>query len=355
MELNAVIVLGTSEAAQDEYWSGHLIPTFEILGKPVVDHVIDRLQRFGVDAITVITPEETRKRRKGVSQVTAAPDQVWRSAETVFNLYAQLGAEVVVVLRMGAYLEFDLDHILHFHHESKNRVTRVVGAHGRSLDFAVIDASRRNDAAFLFRTQLRETRVPAAEYRFNGYSNLLREIADVRRLAQDALMLDCELRPAGEQIKPGVWVGDGARIDRYARLVAPCYVGAGCEVEAGAVVTRMSAVERDSQIDVGTMVENSNVLPLSYIGPGLDICHSVVGYSRVANLTRKATVSVADPRLTAELPSSPIVRTLGSYADAITRAAASLMASFKRSAPREDAGKVEHAPAVVEKSRAAVR
>jgi NDP-sugar pyrophosphorylase family protein len=358
MELKAVIVLGSSEPAQDEHWSGRLIPTLEVLGKPVVDHVIDRLQRFGVDAITVITPQELelRKRRKGISLVSAAEDQLWRSAEAVFNLYAQLGAEVVLVLRMGAYLEFDLDHILHFHHESKNRVTRVVDEQGRSLDFAVIDASRRNDAAYLFRTQLRETRVPAAEYKFSGYCNPLREIADVRRLTQDALMLDCELRPAGEQIKPGVWVGEDAKVDKSARLVAPCYVGAGCEIEAGAVVTRMSAIERESQVDLGTMVENSNILPLSYVGPGLDICHSVVGHSKVANLTRKATVAVGDPKLTAELPSSALVRSLAGYADAFTRAAAALITSFsfKRSASREDTGKVEHAP-VVEKSRAAVR
>jgi hypothetical protein len=105
------------------------------------------------------------------------------------------------------------------------------------------------------------------------------------------------------------------------------------------------------------MVENSNVLPLSYIGPGLDICHSVVGYSKVANLTRKATVAVADPKLTAELSCSALARTVGSSVDALTRAAAALVASFtsKRTASREDTGKVEQAPAVVEKSRAAVR
>jgi NDP-sugar pyrophosphorylase family protein len=358
MELKAVIVLGSAEPAQDEHWSGHLIPALEVLGKPIVDHVMDRLQRFGVDTITVIYPQgaEPRKPRKGVSVVTASPDQLWRSAETVFNLYAQLGAEVVVVLRMGAYLEFDLDHILYFHHENKNRVTRVVDEHGSSLDFAVIDASRRNDAAYLFRTQLCETRLPASEYKFNGYCNPLREIRDARRLTQDALMLDCELRPAGDQAKPGIWVGEGAKIDKDARLVAPCFVGPGCKVEAGAVVTRMAAIERDSQVDIGTVVENSNILPLTYVGPGLDICHSVVGYSKVANLTYNSTVAIADPQLTAALPSSAFVRTIGGYAETLTRATAALITSFsaKRSAAG-DTGNVERAPAVTEKSRAAVR
>jgi carbonic anhydrase/acetyltransferase-like protein (isoleucine patch superfamily) len=187
--------------------------------------------------------------------------------------------------------------------------------------------------------------VPSEDYVFSGYVNRLREIADLRRLTQDALMLDCELRPAAEQTKPGVWVGEGAEVSQDARLVAPCFIGAGAKVQSGAVVTRLSAIERHAEIDLGTVVEDSNILPLSYVGPGLDICHAVLGYSKIASLSRNATVALCDPQLAAELSSSRFVRAVGGYAETVSRAAAAVITSFsaKRNAQPADAASVEHA------------
>ena len=357
MELKAVVLVGSTDP-QAERWSAHPIANLEVLGKSIADHVIDRLQRFGVDSVTLIAAPGMWERaaRRGVNVVTAAPDQQWRSAETVFNLYAQAGAEIVVALRLGPYVEFDLEQILHFHHERKNRVTRVVAGDGASLEMCVIDASRRNDAAYLFRSELHDTRVASEDYVFSGYVNPLREIGDVRRLTQDALMLDCELRAEAEQIKPGVWVAEGAEISRDARLVAPCYIGAGAKVRSGAVITRMSVVERNAEIDLGTVVENSSVLPLSYVGPGLDVCNAVLGYSKIASLARNATVAVCDPKLTAELSPSRVVRAVGGYAETLSRAAGAVMTSFsaKRNAEPGETANVEHAPRL-EKSRAAAK
>jgi NDP-sugar pyrophosphorylase family protein len=364
MEIKAVVLVGNTDPQADsqfERWSNHPIAHLEILGKPVVDHVIDRLQRFGVDSVTLIATPGTLDRgaRRGVNVVTAAADQLWRSAETVFNLYAQAGAEIIVALRMGPYVEFDLEQILYFHHERKNRVTRVIESDGTPLDMCVIDASRRNDAAFLFRSELKETRVVSEDYVFAGYVNRLREVGDLRRLTQDALMLDCELRPDAEQIKPGVWIGNDAEVSKDARLVAPCFIGAGAKVQSGVVITRMSTVERHAEIDLGTVVEDSNVLPLSYVGPGLDICHAVLGYSKIASLPRNATVAVCDPKLAAELSSSRFVRAVGGYAETLSRAAAAVITSFsaKHNAEPSDAANVEHAsrPTITEKSRAAAK
>ena len=356
MELKAILIQGGSPQ-NTETWAEQALSNIDVLGKPVVDHIADRLRRGGVDSITLVTSYPTSgKPRRGMNIVNAAPEQLWRSAETVFNLYAQTGAEIVLAIRVGAYLEIDLDSLLHFHHDRKNRVTRVVGSDRESLDFAVIDASRRNDAAYLFRTQLQQTRLPADEFEFRGYCNSLRDISDLRRLTQDALMLDCEIRPDGNEVKPGVWVGEGANIAKDARLVAPCFVGAGAKVHAGAVITRMSSVERNAEIDLGTMVENSSVLPLSYIGPGLDIAHSIVGYSKVANLPRNATVAICDPKLTAELSPSAFVRNVGAFAETLTRAAATVVGSFtsKHTAPQVDTTSVEPAPAA-EKTRAVAK
>lgn len=359
MELRAILIQGGSPQPQCEQWAGQQISNLEVLGRPVLDHIVDRFQRFGVDSVTVVTSESAPigRPRKNVNFVTAAPDQLWRSAETVFNLHAQTGTEIVIAQRVGAYVEIDLDSLLHFHHENKNRITRVVSESGQALQLTVIEASRRNDAAYVFRNQLLDTRVAGRDYRFTGYLNPLQQISDVRRLTQDALMLDCEIRPAGLEIKPGVWVGEGADIAKDARLVAPCFIGAGVKVRTGAVITRMSSIERSAEIDIGTMVEDSSILPLSYVGTGLDICHSVLGYSKVASLTRNATVAICDPKLTAELSPSAFVRRVGGYAEVLSRAVGAIMTSFtsKHTAQPAETATVAHEAAVTEKSRAAAK
>ena len=123
-----------------------------------------------------------------------------------------------------------------------------------------ISASRRNDAAFLFRHRLTEFRVLPAKYLYNGFVNRMRHASDLRRLTCDVLLERTELRPVGKQIRPGVWAGRGVRVERGARVVAPAYLGEGARIRAAAVVTRGSSVGHHAEIDCGTIVDASSVL-----------------------------------------------------------------------------------------------
>ena len=99
------------------------------------------------------------------------------------------------------------------------------------------------------------------------------------------------------ELKPGIWVGDGARIHRKARIVAPAFIGAYSKIRASALITRGSAIEHHAEVDCGTVVENSTVLPFTYVGAGLDVMHSVVGFRRLAHLVRKVEVEISDAKL----------------------------------------------------------
>ena len=99
-------------------------------------------------------------------------------------------------------------------------------------------------------------------------------------------------------------------IHRDARIVAPAYLGAYARVRALAVITRGSVVERNSEIDCGTVVENSTVLPFSRIGAGLDVSFSVVGFRHIFHLQREVAVEIADERLLDMASTSVTVRAL---------------------------------------------
>ncbi len=106
----------------------------------------------------------------------------------------------------------------------------------------------------------------------------------------------------GRQIRPGVWAGPGAQIEREARIVAPAYIGAGAKICKSAVITRGSNVERNAFVDCGTVVENASVLPSSYVGAGLDV--SMLSSASVASRTlhRKIEIEVHDRSLLAPAP-----------------------------------------------------
>ncbi len=73
-------------------------------------------------------------------------------------------------------------------------------------------------------------------------------------------------------------------------------------------------VEHHAEVDCGTVVENSTILPFTYVGAGLDVMHSVVGFRRVAHLVRNVEVEIHDDKLVGMIPFSAVSRLAGSTA-----------------------------------------
>lgn len=323
MDVRAILLIAPPAEGQAEEFAGVPVALLDVLGKPMVQRVAERLRRQGVDEIAVIAANvpgafaadalasARAQAPAGVKWHVTAPDDVWRAAEQTFSEFAQDGAEVVLALRLGPYAELDFDHLVQFHLDSGARVT-AAARDGVEFGVFAISASRRNDAAFLFRHQFTECRVPCTQYPFHGYRNALASAHDLRELARDGLLLRNDLRPAGRELKPGVWVGAGARIDRGARVLAPAFIGARVIIRSAAVITRCSAVERYSEVDCGSVVDETNVLPFTYIGAGLDVSRAVAGFRRVINLKRNAEVQFSDRRLLGMISIHAPVRALGS-------------------------------------------
>ena len=318
MEIRAVVIVGGAKGYAERI-GGVPIVMLDVLGRAVLDRMIDRLQQQGISSIAVVgeVSDQINAARRPNVTYTYSSGSPWRAAEAAFTEQAQ-AADVVVVLRLGGYLELNLEQLLQFHLDNAARVTAVVDPQGALLDHFVISASRRNDAAFLLRSELKQFRSGCVNYSFSGYTNRLRTAAGLRQLAIDAFTGDNHLEPAGRQIRPGVWVADGARVQRGARLLAPCFVGANAKVRAHAVITRCSTVEHSACVDYGVVVENSSILPYTSIGAGLDIVHSVVGFRRVAHLVRHVEVEITDPKLIDAAHAAAPIRALAQAASLAT-------------------------------------
>jgi NDP-sugar pyrophosphorylase family protein len=351
MDVKVILLTGNLGESECEGFAEVPFTLLEALGRPVLDYTVERLRRAGLNSSDMCVLGNLRpaaaaysKRvvsRLGLSWTNYSGASLVRAAEGKFSEYAQKGAEVIVVVQAGVYAEIDYESFIQFHLESHNRVTCASDQEGLVGVFA-ISPSRRNDAAYLFRHNLQACRTTSIPYLTSGYVNRLQNAADFRRLICDAFAQENEVRPLGRQVRPGIWVGAGARIEREARVVAPAFIGAGAKVCKSAVVTRGSNIERNAYLDCGTVVENASVLTGCYVGAGLDVTHAVIGFRRIAHLNRKIEIEVHDRRLLAPAPKAAAWRVAG-----MTAAAMEHVTNGFRNAPATAPAEPEPLPEIV--------
>jgi hypothetical protein len=273
---------------------------WNLVGESILQRTAQRLRAAGARLITVVHNEEQ-----------AANDGKSNGWEKTFLEYVRTGVERVLLISLDAYAEFDLDHILRFHREAHCPVTHVADEDG-PLGISVIESKCVAEDAVQFRRRLSAFASCSSTYEFSGYVNRLKGVAEYRQLVQHALLGICQARPVGKEVRPGIWLGDGARISSKARLLGPCYIGAHTKVRAGALVARQAAIEQNCEIDCGTVVENSSILPRTYLGPGLHVSQSVVSGSRLVHLGRNLDVELGETGLLGRTGPSSSLRILES-------------------------------------------
>lgn len=289
--------------------SGHSFPTIplacvEILGQSVLARQIADLQRTTSDAITVLAENGIAAFHSCVEQAASDVqvkwvEDVWCSATQTLRTYKDCNIETTLILRAGAYAEFDAKEILEFHRAQGRTITRAFVA-AVPLHFWVVATDRAAETEDLRRYLAAPD--PAC-YALCGYVNRLAHPRDLRRLVIDSFSSRCRLHPAGTETRPGVWIADGAHVHRKARIVAPAFLGLGSKIEEKCLITRGCNVESNAEVDYGTVVEDSSVLANSYVGIGLDITHSIVDGRHLHNLKRDVTLEIADAGIVRRLAS----------------------------------------------------
>ena len=118
-------------------------------------------------------------------------------------------------------------------------------------------------------------------------SSAIRSVSEADILASNRIALNGQypgLYFYGRSIKPGVWIGRGARIDSRASLQAPCYVGEDVRVQAGCTIGPNTTVGKDCVVERGATVARSVLAPGTYVGPDLDLLDSLVDGNRLFNV-----------------------------------------------------------------------
>ncbi|HZD96135.1 MAG TPA: hypothetical protein VE133_17880, partial [Candidatus Sulfotelmatobacter sp.] len=187
MDIRGLLLVNTGDIREGDlaFLASDPLGAIEVAGKTPLERMAERLQQYGISPVTMIVERNSQSAADGnhrgdsFASVNSSADRFWRTAENAFNDMAQAGAELVVLVRLGAYAEIDFERLVQFHLDCGSRVSQV-SHEGSTLDIFCISASRRNDAASLFRSQLSRCRSECPTMEHSGYVNDLSNPHDFR-------------------------------------------------------------------------------------------------------------------------------------------------------------------------------
>jgi len=168
--------------------------------------------------------------------------RAWATAGSMLGQYGKGRNRFVAGLEVTWSLI--AEEMFEFHRQQRQASTRAF--HGqRALDLWVVDSKpSANAQVILISGHCRDAhRGLSARW----VRNPLAHARDLRRLVVDALQGRCQLSPVGREIKPRVWVDDGARLHRRARVIAPP-TSAGLRALEDTLITRFSNLESFCQV-----------------------------------------------------------------------------------------------------------
>jgi hypothetical protein len=304
--LGAIVVLGKEDGCRSltatNNNDGALSPSlagFDVVGRSTAERIIERFVRADVDVVSVL--QECKTTFPAKPSFTAFENVECNTVEDSnaaihqkLREYARDGIEHSFLLFGTIYAETDLLDLFYFHREARQIATRTINREG-ILDMWVLDC-RKAQASHLPELLL-QPKTSSSSYFIREYVNRMRHPRDLRTFATDLLQGHCMARPSGREVKRGIWIDDGAEVHRWARIVAPAYIGRGSKIMEDSLITRCSNVEKECSVDYGTVIEDSSILQNTEIGICLDVCHAIANANRLLSLARDVLVEISDPRV----------------------------------------------------------
>ena len=277
------------------------LASVELLGRSVLDRTLDRLRAAGIAAVSVARIAEP------VCANASAPLTPWLQETNAIVQMRQQRLDAALIVALGAYLEFSPADLIQFQRQQGAAVVQGCDEMGK-LPMWLVAFEQMPESAEL--KKYLDAASPVLSP-LGGYVNRLEDLHDLRRLAVDGLTSRCGCKPVAVEVRPGVWMAQGAQVERGARIVAPAFIGRAAKVAEQCLITRCSNLENHSQIDYGTVIEDSSVLAGTYVGIGLDLCHSVVNGRELANLRHDVTLDISDPAILRQVHENRMRRSTG--------------------------------------------
>ena len=315
-------------------------PMIPILGKPVMEYLIEHLVKYGVDKIMVNVSYLHQKIEEYFGEGQRFGAQIGYSFEGFINDEREVCPEPIgsaggikkiqefggffdettLVICGDALIDLDL-HAALFEHRNKGAMASVItkevpleksseygmvvaDADGRILSFQEKPAPNEalstfastgiyilepevfefipKDQVFDIGSHLFPLLVQAgvpffAQKRFFNWIDI-GNVKDFWSVSQSVLRGEvAQITMPGSEIRPGVWAGLNTRIDwANTTITGPVYVGSGTSIEAGSTITGPTWIGHGSQICAGAEITRSILFEYTRVSPDTQMTELVV-------------------------------------------------------------------------------
>ena len=322
--MKAVIMAGGEGTRLRPLTSNHPKPMIPIANRPMMEHIVQLLQRHGFDEIVVTVAFLANAIRNyfgdgsefGVRMVYATEETPLGTAGSVRNAMDELD-ERFLVISGDVLTDIDLSAIVSFHAERGALATIGLTAVENPLEFGIVITNEDgtierflekpgwgqvfsdtvNNGIFVLEPEifdfipdgrpvdfssevfpaLLDERKPLYGFVCDGYWEDVGTLEAYVSAHKDVLDRKVDLDVPGFRMEAGVWLGEGAEIHPLARVEGPAVIGTNTRVEAGARLGPYTVLGNNvmvqTDVDLERVISHDNV----YLGRGVHLRGTVVG------------------------------------------------------------------------------
>ena len=114
-------------------------------------------------------------------------------------------------------------------------------------------------------------------YVMDEYWTDVGNLTEYRNGIRDALDGKIKICIPGEQIKPGIWVGKGAKIEKNVQLKAPAVIGCNCFIGRNALIGEYTTIADNCRILSGAKIKNSILWSNVEVSKNVDLDNCIIG------------------------------------------------------------------------------
>jgi mannose-1-phosphate guanylyltransferase/phosphomannomutase len=323
--MKAVVMAGGEGTRLRPMTSSMPKPLLPIVNRPIMEHVLRLLKRHGFTE-TVVTVQFLAALVRnyfgdgedlGMSLQYATEQTPLGTAGSVKNAQHLLRDDSFIVISGDALTDIDLTELVKFHHDRDALVTVCLARVPDPLEFGItiIDEDSRvqrflekptwgqvfsdtvNTGIYVMQPEvldhvaagevvdwsgdvfpkLLEEGLPVFGFVAEGYWEDVGTHESYLQAQADVLTGKVDVEIGGFEVSPGVWIGEGAAVDRDAVLKGPLYIGDYAKVEAGAELREHTVLGDNVVVKTGAFLHRAVVHDNVFIGPHTNLRACVVG------------------------------------------------------------------------------
>ena len=268
----AVILAAGREADLEPLTADIPAAMVPVLDRPVMAHTVGLLRRAGIEEIVAVLRRHPQvvRRHFGDELLYEIEPRPLGTAGTVLACRHHVADEPFLVVSGHVLTDVDVAVLLDAHRAGGALATTCIGRDGSAAGIHVLEPAALDHVPAGRAADWEDDVFPALGERIRavdvrGYCLTLDSVARVREGAFDLLEGKVRLPVTGEQVAPGLTLGEGSSLDGIAMIEPPVWIGDDVQIGEHARLRGPLVIGHGATIGDGAQLRGSVILPGSTV------------------------------------------------------------------------------------------